>query len=409
MNQKETFNESVLREDPATSRPVRQLTTSGLYNETPNYHYNTAFTTDSRFLVFATAREGGSALMRADVATGELAVVAVTDGVGFYGYHFGDFYHSPYAAGSEGGGFTGHYAAAIPGTRRVVACLGKSLRVYDLDTFEERVLVGDIGRDQRFGHPVGSPAGDEVFVTVLPEHPDVAAGNLRPRRTYAQACVEKWKGMPTSYVRIGLEDGELEEVFFEPVCSSQRIQPCPARPGLWLIDRDDPPTFWKAGTKRQCRAHLLDIESKRLWPLEALDAQGFQMHTNWNRSGDRVYYQGRSVRGGTYLGVVDTANRVVWEQRFPSLHYGHVSAHTRSEAMVVDSVITQDLVAAIHYEEQDATGAPRIELLARHGTQWDGMVGQYTHPHCHMSRDGKWLSFNKCENGHTNVHVVQLG
>ena len=57
----ETWNESEEHRDSWTLRRVRRVTTRGLYNQTPTYHTNVGFTADGRSLVFASAREGGSA------------------------------------------------------------------------------------------------------------------------------------------------------------------------------------------------------------------------------------------------------------------------------------------------------------------------------------------------------------
>lgn len=82
MRHGEHWDESTAFPDIVTARASRRLTCHGHYNQTPTYHLNAAFTADSRYLVFATAREGVSALMKAEVATGEITVVAVTDGIG---------------------------------------------------------------------------------------------------------------------------------------------------------------------------------------------------------------------------------------------------------------------------------------------------------------------------------------
>ncbi|HSH78708.1 MAG TPA: hypothetical protein VLA19_09275, partial [Herpetosiphonaceae bacterium] len=132
-------------------------------------------------------------------------------------------------------------------------------------------------------------------------------------------------------------------------------------------------------------------------------------HTNWNVRGDRVIYHGPSSRGGQYIGAIDRNGEVLWERWFPAPYYGHVSTHTRAEAIVTDGLLTPDLVTAIYYEDRDATGTPRIEVLARHATQWGSPPGQYSHPHCHMSPDGRWLSYNRSENGRCDVYLVRAG
>jgi hypothetical protein len=125
-----------------------------------------------------------------------------------------------------------------------------------------------------------------------------------PRRPYRQALVEEFGGMPTTYLRIDLADGAIHEVFREDICGSHHIQPCPARQNLWLIDRDMPPDFWAGGDgRRSTRAWLLDTDNSEMVCLKQNDLWGFQIHTNWNPRGDRIYYHGPSAQGGQYIGV----------------------------------------------------------------------------------------------------------
>ena len=71
MHKGRTWNESTVYRDPWTLRQVRRVTQVGLYNQTPTYHTNTAFSADGEFLIFASARMGGSALFCCHVPTGD--------------------------------------------------------------------------------------------------------------------------------------------------------------------------------------------------------------------------------------------------------------------------------------------------------------------------------------------------
>lgn len=399
------FNESSTFADAVTSKPTRRLSCQGLYNETPTYHLNAAFSKDSKYLVFASAREGGSALIKAAVATGELTIIAVTDGIGT---GFGDGHQAPFVRGSLRGGFAGNHAALIQESNWCVAAIGRTLRAYHIETFEERILIDDVGKAFRFGNPIGSIDGKSAIVTRVPQHPDVVDGKNHTMRPYIDACFEKWGGMPTTYLKIDIESGRVEEVFHDEKCGSHHAQPCPSDPDIWLIDRDSPPMFWCGGDDfKSTRAHLLDTRSGKLTEIRPLDSKRFQIHTNWNRTGDRIYYHGFAQAGGTYIGVADKSGKILWERNFPTDHYGHVCTHTTVEAIITDGLLTPDLVLAIHYEDTDAAGAPRIEVMARHDTLWGGLSGQYSHPHCHMSPDGKWLAYNKADKGRSDVYVVQ--
>lgn len=401
----ESFNEAVAFIDEVTSRPGKRLTVSGLYNQTPTYHFKTAFSDDSKYLILATAREGESALLRAEIESGEMTVLAVSDGIG----SFTDNYQSPYVHGSNKGGYNGNGLALIPASNMVVAVLGKSLRVYNLETLEEKLLIEDIGINFYFGNPIGSIDGKNVIVTKCPFHPDIAAGNPRPERSKIEAWIEKYEGMPTTYLEVNIETGKVKEVHQEKVGGSHHVQPCPSQPHIWLIDRDLPPRFWCGGDNFQStRAWLFNTKTEELIELAPEDEYGFQTHTTWNKSGDRIYYHGPSKKGGQYIGVADLEGSIIWERYFPAANYGHVSTHTRADAIITDGLITPDMVTAIYYQEIDVSGAPRIEIMAKHNTQWNGMVGQYPHPHCHMSPDGRWLSYNKAEHGRTDVCIVEV-
>jgi hypothetical protein len=231
-------------------------------------------------------------------------------------------------------------------------------------------------------------------------------------RPYRDAYNAVFGGMPTTYFQVDIASGAVETIFEEPVFGSHHVQPCPSNPDIWLIDRDAPPNFWAGGDGEMTRAWLLNSKTKELVELDPVDPNGFQIHTNWNYRGDRVYYHGRSRQGdgkGHYVGVADMTGKIVWEQRYPLFYYGHMSTHTTKEAVITDGLLTPDLVTAIHYEDRDATGLPRVEALARHATVWGAAHGQFPHPHCHMSPDGRWLSYNRAEGWRSDVYVIRTG
>ncbi|HUU59166.1 MAG TPA: hypothetical protein VMZ50_06465, partial [Phycisphaerae bacterium] len=121
MKKGERFNESVELRDTATGRFTRRLSCTGMYTETPAYHLNTAFTADSRYILLGTAREGHSALVKADVETGEMTVLAVTDGIGA-----NERWDSPevWCRGSLGGGYTGVFSAVVQAGGWALAVVG---------------------------------------------------------------------------------------------------------------------------------------------------------------------------------------------------------------------------------------------------------------------------------------------
>ncbi len=79
INQKgQTWNEFEIYLDPVTLKRVRKVTRTGLYNQTPTYHTGTGWTADGEFMIFASARNGGSALFRCHVPTGDITQITET-------------------------------------------------------------------------------------------------------------------------------------------------------------------------------------------------------------------------------------------------------------------------------------------------------------------------------------------
>jgi hypothetical protein len=386
-----------------------------MLNNTPTYHYGTAFSKDSRHLVLATCRFGQSSLLRADLETGELTVLASLSG---FGSCQGG---NPSEPMGGGGGFMATRTALCPESGWVLAVARDSLLAVHLETLEERVLIGKLDRDKTFGVPAGSCDGAKAYVPVSPEHPDVVAGDPQPERPYAQALMEEFGGRPTTILEIDIETGTRREVHHEPVGGTSHVLPNPADPDLILFDIDLPPTFAYYGDNCQSpRAHVLRMSTGEKTPLRPRNKHQFQSHTNWNRSGERIHYHGPAAEGHEqpvrqggrigemFVGVSNLAGESIWEMNFPEYFYGHVSTHPLREAIVSDALVSADLVTAIHYQECDRNGIPRMEILARHNTDWQAMGGQYSHPHCHISPDGRWLSYNCAAGGRTDVYVAEL-
>lgn len=415
----ETWNESVELRDPATARPRRRLTQNGIYNTTPTYHYNTAFTADSRHIVFATAREGQSALLRADVETGDLTVLLASGGFGNYSLMQTQF---PWAPGPHGaGGFTGTQTALVPASGWVVAGAPDGLHAVHVETGEARVLA-EAAPEESFAVPAGNASGTKVYVPVRPTHPDFLAGRERPSRPYREAVLAEYGGLSCTMLEVDIESGGRRTVYQDDRAGSNHVLPSPVDDDLLLFDRDLPPTYAYYGDHCESpRAHLMRLSTGELTPLRPRNRHQFQSHTNWNRAGTRIYYHGpawegheQPVRefgrvGEMFVGVSDLTGESVWERNLPEYHYGHVSTHTAAEAIVTDGLVSSHHITAIHYEELDGSGCPRIEILGRHDTDWNGMLGQPRDPHCHMSPDGKWLSCNVARAGRSDVHLIQLG
>ena len=66
------WNESSVYQDPVTLRKVRRLTSRGLANSVPAYHTDQSFTRDGKYVLLITYREGHTALLKAELETGNL-------------------------------------------------------------------------------------------------------------------------------------------------------------------------------------------------------------------------------------------------------------------------------------------------------------------------------------------------
>ena len=410
----ETWNESVPFRDSATARPSRQLTSLGVANNAATYHLHAAFSADSRYLAISTVRRHQTALLRADVESGELTTLAVLDNAE------GGGLDQPYPAGSLGR-VAPTATTMVQARDLVVAPAERELFAVPLHGGPLQCILGPVAHDRRLSAPYPAPDGSVIYVPETQAHPDIAAGRSRIRPG-KQAMIEDFGGKPTRIWAVPLDRGEPYVVYDEPIAGCNHVQVSPTDPDLLLVDRDLPPTFEYYGDNCESpRVHLYNVRSGELTPVCPHNRHQFQSHANFNRDGIRVYYHGPAYEGHEqpvreggrtgemFVGASDLNGESVFEINYPAYYYGHVSTDTRGEAIVTDGLVSNDLIVAIHYEQLDRSGAPRIELLARHDSRWRAMAGQYPHPHPHVSPDGRWLAYNRAhENGRCDVCVTAI-
>ena len=393
----ETWNESEVYRDALTLRQVRRLTRAGLYNQTPTYHTNVTFTADGEFLVFGSARVGGSVVIRAHVPSGDLT--QLTDplpGVGGNGE-----WHKGGASVGDGAGINGTMCLA-PRSRWTVYMAGRSLRAVHLDSLDERILVPDIGPEWLAGMPSVDPTETSVLLPLMPAHPQLLAGQ-RPTRHYWDAVQDS--GVRWRILEVPLAGGEARTVYAEEGCTSAHTPHSPADPDLILIDRDFPPRFWGGSDGHTNRIWTLRLSTGQLTELPPLDAARFQVHSVWTYDGELVLYHGKRAEGGHYIGATYPSGQVYREYAFDQApHYGHVSAMAGRPAILLDGNLTPDTLVWVYYDAEQ----PRVELVARHGTDWNALPGQYPLPHPHSDPTGRWISFNRGEKGRTDVYVVRV-
>lgn len=399
----EEWNESFLFPDEATTRPTRRLTSRRTFNHKPTYHINQGFSPDNRYLVFCTYHPGGeSALVRAEVESGDLKVID----------------HA--AAGAPFQFNAGNSIAMIPRTELVAYSYGGEVRVYDIHTMEMRVIFRpEPGKSYRYSHPAGTADGKTLIVA-------------RNDRAYdrTDASIDPNSVLGVSFFTIDLASGRATEVFRDATHRSDHVIPNPVDPALAIIDLDAPPRFSSPNCAADIpRNSVLDLRSGKAIPIRPANGCNFTWHTNWNFRGDHVYYHGPSALpqprwlverygegyAGPYkgkqgaahfIGVATVDGRTAWEHEFPVVYYGHSSSHATRDVIILDNVLTQDLLIGLHWRELDSRGVPRLEVLGRHNSDYAN--GQQTHPHSQMSTDGRWLSYNSGHAGRSDVYLLDM-
>ena len=125
----------------------------------------------------------------------------------------------------------------------------------------------------------------------------------------------------------------------------------------------------------------------------------------WTWDGTAVLYHGRSADQGHFIGVTDPNGQTIREYLFRDAHaYGHVSAMAGREAIILDGNITDDLLVWVYYDQEK----PRVEVIAKHGTNWGSLPWQYSHPHPLSDPTGRWITFNSAHRGRSDVFVVEV-
>jgi hypothetical protein len=364
-----TWNESELYRDPWTLRRVRRLTTDGCYNSTPTYHTRTAWTADGEYLIFSTGRYGQSAVMRCHVPTGDLTqLTGAVDGM---------------AIGGSSGIGAGICVAPTKGW--VIYNAQGALRAVHVETLEECTLIPEL----EGGGPTVD--ADEAYCIV-------AANN--------QTLGDYWDdpdGARFRMLRVPLEGGEVETLYVEDGVRGGHLQYSPTDPDLVLLDRDTP--RWRYPQRGVSnRIWTYRLSTGELTEHAPIDGNHLQMHSTWAWDGQQVIYHGPSAEGGWYIGLSDLAGNVVWEHRSETWKvYGHVSAMAGRPAIILDGNLCKDLLTWMYYDAE----LPRVEVIARHGTDWNGHEGQYPHPHPQSDPTGRYISYNVGGRGRSDVYVVE--
>jgi len=401
----EEFNESFVFPDEATGRLTRRLTSYRQFNQKPTYHINSGFSPDNKYLCFNTWNpEGGSALVRANIETGDCKVIDSAKP--------GDDYQ-----------FQGQSLYMIPKTN-YVSLGGKKLMLYDIFTSEKTVILENTDRDSDAYYSAGTGTCDgKYLITAKNDH------RFNYRRDKDR--IDAYSVLGFSLIKIDIETGEQTEIYRDETCKGGHIISNPVAPDLIIFHRDFPPKFGHGGDDgKTSRDWILNIQTGKLTEVRPNNKCKFTWHANWNYKGDHIYYHGPSgnesakeksekkglvyqspYKGGVgrehFIGVANQAGRVVWEKIYPYLYYGHTSSHSQKNVIVVDNLIAYEFISGIHWQELDEDGNAMIELLGKHNSTY-APGAQTRHPHCQMSSDGKWISYNSQFDDRSDVYVLKM-
>ena len=398
-----TWNESLTHIDPIAGRNVRRITTAGTYNYKAPYHTRTTFTADGEYLIFATYRDGQSAICKAHVPTGDITVLnnPVSDR------------EQPLSSernrkGGDRHAFDITAATIAPESGWVFYWNDKTLESVNVDTLESRTIIDDIGPEQNGALVSVDPSESMIVSAVGPEHPDRLAGKEELRDF--KECFPDGEGMFARFIEVPLKGGEPREIFFDEGIKCAHCEHSPVDPDLLLIDRDRPPRYWAGGDySKSPRAHILRISTGELTPLTTRTESKFHMHATWSWDGEHVLYHGPAVyvEGPCpwFIGAAKKDGEIYKEWTFDDgRHYGHVGAPPDKDAIILDGNMSDDRLMWLYLDGDE----PRFEEIARHDTEWKSIPGQLSHPHPSTDKQGRWIAFNTAHAGRSDVWVVEV-
>jgi hypothetical protein len=375
------WNESTVYQDAITLRNVRKITNYGQYNYTPGYHTNISFTQDGKYLIFNTGRLGTSAVCKCEVETGDITcLIEPIAGVGPRNEL--EEINRSYLGNGKGVS----NVRLDPTGNIVVYTVECSLRSVDINTLEEKILIEDIGYENNF---VGACStidkqGNLIYATCS-AHPQLIKGEFITKSYHSLMC----DNIKVKYYRMPITGGK-PELIYEPKdgLATSHPQICPNDDDLLLINRErghegPQPDFTRTWTYR--------ISTGELNPINSNDKRKFHIHTTWAWDGESILYHGPSHNGGWYVGISSKTGEIIKEFCFKdSDYYGHVGADPNRKAIVLDGNLTNDLIVWLYYDGD----MPRVEIIAKHDTDYLTMPGQYGHPHPAFDPTGRWMAFN---------------
>ena len=225
------------------------------------------------------------------------------------------------------------------------------------------------------------------------------------------------KTYPMTYFSYNVKDGSRRVFYDEKNWGHAHLQENPRKKDQWLFCLGRP--AWLSSGKARALAkmksekmNIFDSKTGKKYVIKPRSKYKEVSHPSINYAGDRVIYHGQPKKG-MYIGAVDLAGNTIWEYVFTNWKYNvngsnHLGAHTRSNIIIEDGIVQAGCISFIDYSKAGKSGAPKVTTIARHDTEWKGLPGQLSHPHPHISPDGRYLAYNACHNGRTNLYIVDL-
>ena len=386
------WNESKLYNDPVTLRQVRQITTQGMINTVPSYHTGQSFSKDGTEMIFITIRDGKSTLCKVNLDNGDItALIDPIDGMGGLN-DMGKF-------GNGKGISIG--AVLAPESRWAYYFVESQVRAVHIDTLEEKIIIESV-EDGKFIESIAISPDEKHFVYAE----DVLHPEKTGKREYRIISTAPDGSNPI--ILLSEEGTSANHVMFNPQDSD-----------FLLYCRDMGPSPAQKADKNS-RAWIYRISDGNRINVKTCAEQNFQTHTAWTWDGKGIVYHGMLGNSawknnlneqGWYIGLAGLDGNPVREYAFPDgPYYGHVSSMAGKNAAIIDGNILDGLLMWIYFDGE----LPRIEIIARHDTDFTTMPCQYSHPHAICDPTGRRIVFNSAPGRifygpRSDIYAVEIG
>ena len=373
----QVLHEATSYPDRLTGRMVTKLTSGRDFNQLPTYHNNSAFTADSRGLIFASWPKDNSAsyIMKADLYSGRVTVIAARP------------------RDLKRGRFIGNSLAIEQRTGWALVNAFAAIDAYDLNTYEEKTLLSP-NPQVRFGHPAGSIDGKTMYIAQNGEG-----------------------SAPFKYTLLAVDiaTGAVKELFSENNYHCVHLQPSTVNADEFLLVREPKLISVKKpvdpGIYQTPRMIIWNRATGGITPLSPVMGPRKRItHMVWNYRGEQLFYEMGDKDGKRHeIGLFDRTGKNLWHMIINrSGHKVHVGAHTQKDWMILEGgyFTGQRKFTFFKFDQMDSSGNPAQEDIALHESEADD--SQESHGHPQMSRDGKWMCFNEAKNGRSDVFVVKI-